>query len=372
MTKQEWHKLVRAAVGGSPEAFETIYQTKAKTILAYARKLVYDPSAAEDAAQEIVLRMYKSIGQLHSPEAFNVWMYRIILGTCQRFNQQNPVHNNANLDDVHNEPEESETQYLPAQAVEAAERNRLIAQAIHSLPQQQRLALTMYYYDEMSYKEIAQVLGITTSGVAGNLLKAKKALKMKLLPTSSGANAAKALPGIALVPAIRKALRVDMDLAAPPQLVQGMIKQCSENLALGTAHGAAASATANRGAGKLVKLMIVIVGSLLVGAGILFATVPTLQNRHHTIHAEIIMENTVQGASEHINPLGVRIRIPAGEGRAVRWYLQDSLGRCLHTGQAEQIQAELALLPAGQYRIVWLLEDDVGDQTLVDREFEIR
>lgn len=212
MTKSEWNKLVSKATKFNPEAFEEIVMQKRKTILFYTTKFVYNPAFAEDAAQEVIICMYKSIGNLQNPEAFNVWMHRIILGVCSRINSKNPFSDP--IDEVENILLEEQTGMLPEGAAELKEKQLHISNAIGSLPARQRLALTMFYYDEMSYKEIAQVLGVTVSGISSTIVKAKRSLKMKLSEKQTHTEAADTLYGMSFAVAIKQTFQAEANFLA--------------------------------------------------------------------------------------------------------------------------------------------------------------
>lgn len=300
MTQNEWNKLVKKAMAGDQAAFEDLYKAKIKTILLQASKLVFNPSLVDDAVQEVVVKMYRNIGQLSSPEAFNVWMYRIILNTCYRFNAQNAPRASS-LEENTKMLEEHETRYLPAEALEEADRNRIIAQAVNSLPERQRLALSMHYYEDMSYKEIAQVLGITVSGVAANLLKAKKTLKMKLAPTENKNGSGTTLLGIAFLPALRCALQADAQAIATPQRVEIVTEKCAQSLASAGPPTVAGTAS---GAMHWRKIVLAVAAVLALGAlrfGYLEAA--------HPISATIVMDNVPMALSEHVTPLAMHIDI---------------------------------------------------------------
>ena len=81
-------RLIRRAMKGDRKAFESLYLRYLKEVIFQARKLLDRKEDAEDAAQEIVLALYRNIKTLSSPFAFHAYLYRTIYTTCVNRNMQ--------------------------------------------------------------------------------------------------------------------------------------------------------------------------------------------------------------------------------------------------------------------------------------------
>lgn len=374
MTKQEWNNLIRSAQRGDTDAFESIYRAKLNLIMMYTSQLVYDSTLAEDAAQEVVVSMYKSITKLQHPEAFNVWLHRIILGVCVRFNKNNPVRPIMRLDEITQVPSEQETVPLPVAAVELADQKKRLLQIVDNLPNRQRLVIIMYYFDEMSYKEISQVLGITISGVAANILKAKKTIKTKMAHEGTKHEAGEALFGIGFATAIQKVADVGLADVARHELYEGLAQRCARVLADEGTVGTVGSSTVEKMTTRsplkptLSGLLSVLTAATVLVVGCVVVT----RWDSHPINAIIQMDNSSPGAEEHINPTSISLDLLGGEGQIVSWDIETDSGERIYTGQTAEIKDILLLLPSGKYRAVWLLETKDGYRTRASREFEIR
>jgi RNA polymerase sigma-70 factor (ECF subfamily) len=179
--------LVKRASAGDEAAFEELYRLKLRTILYHINTLVNSPHDAEDIAQEVGITLLKSIGSLKSPEAFHVWMQRIITNKCYRYlSKHRHIREQVDIDDYADELEETDKEFLPREFAESEDLKNTIADIIESLPEQRRRMIVMYYYDDMSYKEIAETLDITTSTVSTSIMKAKKMIKNELEKNMTG------------------------------------------------------------------------------------------------------------------------------------------------------------------------------------------
>jgi len=171
-------ELVERAVAGDVAAFEQLVQENMKTILYQARRYIHKPEDAEDAAQEAIIAMYRSIATLRNPEAFRSWMYRLIKFVCLkhvRSQESGPGGTVvADVDEYAESLRDDSHGSDPEEWVEERERSEIIAGLINALPEKQRESIILFYYEGLSYKEIGRALGATTSAVSTNIMKAKK------------------------------------------------------------------------------------------------------------------------------------------------------------------------------------------------------
>lgn len=173
--------LVKKASKGNKEAFEEIVRLKLKTIMLSSMNILKQRQDAEDATQDIVLKMYKNIGNLKEPAAFNSWMHRIILNHCYNLHgSKQRKQENTGMDEHLLKIEEEDREFLPQVYAEDKDRSLMLREIISSLPEQRRLIISMFYYDEMSYTEIAKALDIPINTVGSNLKRAKEQIKTEI------------------------------------------------------------------------------------------------------------------------------------------------------------------------------------------------
>jgi RNA polymerase sigma-70 factor (ECF subfamily) len=142
---------------------------------------------AEDLAQEVFIRIFQAAPKYEIKAAFTTWVYRIAVNLClnhqrrkkilQFFSLNHKQSPNRQFDDRQPENPASEN---PDIEFERKELQQLVQQAIQSLPENQRTAIILHRYHDLSYQEIAAVLDTTVSAVESRLHRAKENLKKRL------------------------------------------------------------------------------------------------------------------------------------------------------------------------------------------------
>ncbi|MDR1028508.1 MAG: RNA polymerase sigma factor [Clostridiales Family XIII bacterium] len=180
MTREEFYGMVEKAKGGDEEAFRALIENKLKMIMLQSMNILGNAQDAEDAAQEIILTVYNYIAKLRDPYVFNAWLNRIIINTCNTILGKR-VRRNEHLgaDEFYVTIEDEDADVIPANSLEGKEDRASLRRVIDSLPARRRDAIKMYYFDEMSYTEIARVMDVTVSAVSTYILKGKRQIKRK-------------------------------------------------------------------------------------------------------------------------------------------------------------------------------------------------
>jgi RNA polymerase sigma-70 factor (ECF subfamily) len=142
-------------------------------------------SDAEDATQEIILDMYRHIGKLREPKAVNAWIQRIVRCKCVDLirSQGRPVDVellDADDEAVSAEMQDEDKDFLPEAYAEDRELGEQLYRIVAGLPEKRREVILMYYYEDMSYKEIALATGVSINTVATNLKRARDMIKEAL------------------------------------------------------------------------------------------------------------------------------------------------------------------------------------------------
>ncbi len=164
-----------AALAGNREAFARLYERHAGVVLSLCRRRS-TLAEAEDAMQETFLRAYRRLDQLKRPEGFRSWLYAIARRVCserQRSSQRRHRYEAQAAEDCARLPPEVAT---PAQAVDQAEQLDRLTAAMDILPDNERLAIHLYYMDSDSPKAASSVLGVSRSGFYKLLARARKHL----------------------------------------------------------------------------------------------------------------------------------------------------------------------------------------------------
>lgn len=185
MEKAELTALVVKAQSGDQTAMEEVLCTAHTSVSYQCRKLLRDPRDAEDMTQEVLLAVYTKLDSLKTPEAFWGWLNQTTANRCYNAMKRGHVEfqfaeddeGHSFLDDL----EELDEQQVPDKALDNSETTRMIEEIVDGLPDAQRLCTLMYYYDEMSVKDIAETLGVPENTVKSRLNYARKAVKERVL-----------------------------------------------------------------------------------------------------------------------------------------------------------------------------------------------
>ncbi len=177
MEKDKLKGLIESAAQGDEASFWQIYELKWKSVLFTAYKVLGNEHDAADAAQEAFVSAYQNIRALRSPDAFNAWMYRILINKC------NLILGQRNRKVSYEETfmnEIDERQASPEDFAIQAETKMRILELIDALPPDQRMVTMLYYYEGLSRVQIARAMGISESLVGVRLYRARKTMKKML------------------------------------------------------------------------------------------------------------------------------------------------------------------------------------------------
>jgi RNA polymerase sigma-70 factor, ECF subfamily len=168
--------LFREFQRGSDLAFVNLYNRYKHSAYVYCLKILGDADAAKDIVQGVFLKVYERRSQLLHPERFKSWLLMIARNDC--LTTMRKASWTAEL------PEESEDTVtsLPSSAVEKDEEIALVARAIARLKPDMKEVVILREYENLSYKEIADVLGVAESTVKSRLFSARQQLYEKLKP----------------------------------------------------------------------------------------------------------------------------------------------------------------------------------------------
>jgi RNA polymerase sigma-70 factor (ECF subfamily) len=178
--------LMTRIAEGDEDAFEILVNRHQTSVLNLAYRFVGDRTQPKDLAQEVFLRVWQA-AKTYKPDAkFTTWLYRITANLC--FNELKSARRRRwfqfrrSNEDNERSIEETFSDGSPTaeDLLLEKERSRQISDALQSLPDNQRMALVLKRYDDLSYAEIAQIIGCSVSAVESLLVRAKRSLQEKL------------------------------------------------------------------------------------------------------------------------------------------------------------------------------------------------
>ena len=167
--------LVQRSASGDASAFRTLTERHLASVTGIARRMLRDDAEAEDVAQEAFLRLWRSGTSLEIGAAgVKPWLRRVVSNLCI-----DRVRGRQRLSVVEELPEVPEAPRQLA-ALEEKDLQRRVDAALKTLPERQRLALTLFHYEGMSQIEVASAMGISDEAVESLLGRARRHLKAQL------------------------------------------------------------------------------------------------------------------------------------------------------------------------------------------------
>ena len=172
---------------GNMAAFDYLLQKYRKPIIHFMFRMVHNQAVAEELAQEVFLRVYRSRETYRAEARFSTWLYRI--ATNLGVNRARDTKQERSVSTVYLDETDSETGTTPDLAdatpdIESTmlrqERMNAIREVVLSLPDRQRMAVLMHKYEEMDYKQIGDVLKLSESATKSLLFRAYQTLREKL------------------------------------------------------------------------------------------------------------------------------------------------------------------------------------------------
>ena len=178
--------MLRVKAGDEP-AFDYLVQKYRRPMVSFMYRMAHNAAAAEDLAQEVFLRVYRSRASYEASAKFTTWLYRIATNLAvnhARDTRHERPENMASLD----EPDEqtgttmdvADTSPNVEERLVRQERLKAIRQSVENLPERQRLAVLMHKYQQMDYKQIGEVLKLSESATKSLLFRAYETLRQQL------------------------------------------------------------------------------------------------------------------------------------------------------------------------------------------------
>ena len=167
--------LMERIKNGDEAAFEELVTRHSKTVYKLAYRFLYDSQDAEDITQEVFLRVYRA-AESYTPKAkFSTWLYTITKNIC--FNELRKK-KSVTIFSIEDEmlPELPSLDANPVSKLEEAEVRQRVLDAVKALPANLRIAVILLKYHDLSYEEVADILGCTVNAVKLRVHRAKKFL----------------------------------------------------------------------------------------------------------------------------------------------------------------------------------------------------
>lgn len=157
---------------GDKEAFTSLVNAYKDMVYTVCLRMLASEADAEEAAQDVFVKAYRSIGSFQAKAKFSTWLYRITYNNCISM-----IRKRVKLIDLVDEVPESvvdEREMSGLDTLSAEERSKYLTMAMESLAETDAVVVTLFYYDELSLHEIAEVTGLSSNNIRIKLHRSRK------------------------------------------------------------------------------------------------------------------------------------------------------------------------------------------------------
>jgi len=183
--------LVRRAQAGDRDALSTLVQSQQTYVYSIAMSLMHNPADAADMTQEAFIRLMRALGTYRAETRFTTWLYRLVTNICldglrrrgRPIDSLDEPSSGQAGEDAQTSGErlaDTDRWSQPEQELELRESATEVREALVSLPASQRLALTLHYFEDLRYEDIADVMGLPLNTVKSHIRRGKERLALVL------------------------------------------------------------------------------------------------------------------------------------------------------------------------------------------------
>ncbi|HEV7503540.1 MAG TPA: RNA polymerase sigma factor [Thermoanaerobaculia bacterium] len=176
----DWEALAKVAAG-DVDAFASLVESHQERLLRLCERLLGDAEEARDAAQDVFLKAYRKAADVRPQGQVYTWLYRIAVNHCLNKLRRRKLVRFLRLDSPTDEDSPAfdppDRAADPAATLDARRRWQATRTAIGKLPENQRAVLVLVRFEGLSYKQVAEVLGITEGAVESRLVRAMRRLE---------------------------------------------------------------------------------------------------------------------------------------------------------------------------------------------------
>ena len=161
---------------GDEKSMNVLLGRYREALVRFCNKFVHNDARAEEMAQEVMLKVFLYKGRFEADKPFRAWLWTMARRTCQNEYRRRTYHpeevRQSPLFDVHHDGRQT-----PEQIAEHDDMLALLHQSIEKLPECHRATLALVIHDNMTHKEVAEVMGVTRKGISMRMAAAKELLR---------------------------------------------------------------------------------------------------------------------------------------------------------------------------------------------------
>lgn len=184
-------QLVERVQAGDKSAFDVLVRKYQHKLIKMISRYVNDPSEAQDVAQETFIKAYRALPNFRGDSSFYTWIYRIGANTAKNHlvaQGRRPPGTDVDAQDAEQYAVDSSLRETdtPEGLLQRDEIERTVFDAIDSLPEDLRTAITLRELDGLSYEEIAHAMDCPVGTVRSRIFRAREAIDNRLRPLLEG------------------------------------------------------------------------------------------------------------------------------------------------------------------------------------------
>ncbi len=180
-------QLLEGLKAGDRDAYRLLVEKYHVKVIRTCTGFLHSGADAEDIAQEVFIEVFRSVDRFRGDASLSTWIYRIAVNKSLNFLRSSgrrklfsflTGHDDNYLHEINNEHASQESN--PEESMIQSDHARILEQALNSLPAKQRTAFVLNKYEDLSYKEIADVMDVSIGSVESLIFRSKQNLQKKL------------------------------------------------------------------------------------------------------------------------------------------------------------------------------------------------
>lgn len=168
--------LIEATQKGDLRAFDSIVELYQDYVYTLCVGVVRQAEIAEEIAQDVFIKVHRHIHKFEGKSSFKTWLYRITLNSALSHKRREKKAYLTDLESVSNDPS-----WSTSQNQEQRDLGEILEKGLNLLLLEDRIALTLFYFEDMKVAEIAEIMNLSINTVKVKLHRARKRLKEKLV-----------------------------------------------------------------------------------------------------------------------------------------------------------------------------------------------
>ena len=220
MNELQWRELVEQTKKGDMDAFEKLYTQTNRSVYFTALKLLANEDNAKDVMQDTYITAIEKLGELHDGAKFPQWVNAIAVNKCRRYFRK-PAEDSLDEQTEQGFDLSDDASFIPEEYVTNEVKRKVVMDIITGvLSDVQRQTVIMYYYNEMSLEQIAQVMDCPVKTVSSRLVSSREKIKEAVLIYEK--KQGDRLHCVAVVPILTLILKAEAQSTSVPDIALGV------------------------------------------------------------------------------------------------------------------------------------------------------